>query len=323
MHQAIAGFLPDLLQGRALTRQEAALCVPLLQEHRLDIYALARLAASAQGPDFFTCGIINAKSGRCAEDCAFCAQSQYHATEAPVYGLLSPDAIIQRARDLSARGARYMGIVLSGASPTKRDLAVLCETAQRIRASVPIKLCASLGLVTANQAADLKNAGFTSYHHNLETARSWFGRVCATHSYEARVETARNAKAAGLRLCCGGIFGLGEGWDERLELAETLAELGVDSIPINFLNPIKGTPLESALALSPQEALDSIALLRLMNPAKDLLVCGGRPVALGSWDKAIFFAGASGLMIGDYLTTQGKHMDRDKEMLAVLGLSPR
>jgi biotin synthase len=304
----------------ALRPAEARELLALLPENRLDLYALARLAFSAGGAAPFTCGIINAKSGRCSEDCAFCAQSAHHGAEAPVYGLVEADALLRRAEALAERGARYMGIVISGAAPSGRDFDALCEAPGSILPRVPIKLCASFGLLTAEQAVRLKQAGFTSYHHNLESSREWYGRVCATHAFERRLETVRNAAAAGLRVCSGGIFGLGESWEDRLALAATLAELGVDSIPVNFLTPIKGTPLERQPKLSPAEALDCLALMRLMHPGRDIIVCGGRAAVLGDWDKALYFAGANAMMIGDYLTTKGGGADADRELLTVLGV---
>lgn len=321
MHPLIAESLSSALRGFALPANQAAALLALLPEHRLDIYATARLAASRGGVKSFACGIINAKSGRCAEDCAFCAQSARHSAQAPVYGLLDAEEILKRAEQLAAQGARYMGIVISGTAPGERDFARLCETARVILARVPISLCASFGILSMEQARQLKEAGYTSYHHNLESSRSWYGRICSTHSYDVRVQTARNAAAAGLRLCSGGIFGLGEGWAERLELSQTLGELQANSIPINFLTPIKGTPLEGRPLLHPEEALDIIAILRLMHPEKDLVICGGRSRTLGKWENGLFFAGANGLMVGDYLTTRGSALDSDSEMLQRLGVA--
>jgi biotin synthase len=324
MHPHIARRLAPVaasaLPPPALTPAEARELLALLPENRLDIYALARLTLADGGAAPFTCGIINAKSGRCSEDCAFCAQSAHHAAETPVYGLVDGETLLRRAEALAEQGARYMGVVISGAAPTERDFAALCEAPGRISPRVPIKLCASFGLLTAEQALCLKQAGFTSYHHNLETSREWYGRICATHAFDRRLETVRSAAAAGLRVCSGGIFGLGEGWEDRLALAATLAELGVDSIPVNFLTPIKGTPLEGRQKLSPAEALDCLAIMRLMHPARDIIVCGGRAAVLGDWDKALYFAGANAMMIGDYLTTKGGGADADRELLTLLGL---
>lgn len=271
-------------------------------------------------PKPFTCGIINAKSGRCPEDCAFCAQSARYDTGVSAYPLKSGVELFRRAEALAAAGVDYMGIVISGATPTGPDLERICRTAAEVTARLPIRLCASLGLLSKDQAAALKEAGFTSYHHNLETGRSYYPRVCTSHSYTLRLETVKTALAAGFRVCSGGIFGLGEPWADRLELARTLADLGVHSIPINFLTPIKGTPLEGAAGLGPAEALAVIALFRALNKDKDIVVCGGRSRTLGREERSLFAAGANGLMVGDYLTTKGGPLERDMEMLKELGL---
>lgn len=306
--------------AHALSREEARELLRLPGEAFLSILASAATAASLGGSRPFTCGIINAKSGRCGEDCAFCAQSGRHATTTAVYPLLGEEALLERAEHLAAAGAAYMGIVASGVGPTARELDALCRTAERISRRVGIKLCASLGVLEGDQAFVLKQAGFTSYHHNLESSRSYYGKICTTHSYERRLETVIKAGAAGLRVCSGGIFGLGEDWEHRLELALTLRELHVDSIPVNFLIPIPGTSLEHAPGLEAREALAVIALFRLMHPARDIIICGGRAHTLGAWENSVFFAGANGLMVGDYLTSPGSSPAKDREMLRVLGL---
>jgi biotin synthase len=320
MHPIIASFLSPAASGAPLTRREAATLLPLLSSELPDILALARLSASSGGATPFLCGISNAKSGRCAEDCIFCAQSAHYRTNSPVYPLVGDDVLLAKAEELAAFGARYMGVVISGTAPTDRELDKLCDSAARIRAQTDIRLCASLGILRPGQAEALRQAGFTSYHHNLETAASYYAKICTTHGREEREQTVRLARAAGLRVCAGGIFGLGESWEQRLEMSESLAELEVDSIPVNFLNPIQGTPLGEAQRLRPGEALAVSALLRLMHPGRDILICGGRPATLGEWDRLLFSAGVNGLMIGNYLTLQGNPYTRDKAMLEELGL---
>lgn len=282
--------------------------------------ATARLAASRGESKPFTCGIVNAKSGRCQENCRFCAQSGHHRTEAPIYPLRSRDEMLAYAERYAEAGVDYCGLVMSGARPTPDEFDRLCETATRVNSRIPIKLCASLGLLDAEQARRLKQAGFTSYHHNLETAPSFYAEVCPSHDFAQRAETVRNAKAAGLRVCCGGLFGMGETWDHRLELSRTLAELDVDSIPVNFLNAVPGTPLENMLPLPAEEALGIIAVIRLMHPDRDIVICGGRGHALGRFETLVFSAGANGLMVGNYLTTKGGPLDSDRELVRVLGM---
>ncbi len=277
----------------------------------------ASLSASADdaGPKPFTCSIINAKSGRCSEDCAFCAQSRHHDTDAPVYPLLPADAIFERASFLAEKNITRMGIVTSGVGPSRADFDKLCEVAAKIRGNLPIQLCASLGVLDEDKARSLKQAGFASYHHNLETARSFYPRICASHSYDVRYETVCRAKAAGLRVCSGGLFGLGESWEQRAEFSETLQELNVDSIPVNFLMPIAGTPLQNRKPLRPMEGLAILALLRLMHPGRDIVLCGGRGATLGEWDRLALFGMANGIMLGDYLTARGNPFDRDLRVL--------
>lgn len=277
--------------------------------------AFARLAAWQGGIQAFSCSIINAKSGLCAENCSFCAQSSHYTTKSKAYPLLDASTLYKHAERLASRGVTYMGIVTSGTSPSKADFDSLCETAALITANLPIKLCASLGVVSLEEALLLKEAGFTSYHHNLETAASYYPKICTTHTYETRLNTVKNLLQSGLRVCSGGIFGLGESWEQRIELAHCLSSLGVNSIPINFLMPIPGTPLENREPLSPTEALHIIALFRLMNPKADIVLCGGSSQTLKQWKALYYQAGANGLMVGDYLTTKGADLDADMALV--------
>lgn len=307
-------------RSEPLSAAGAAALLPLLRSHLVDLMAVARVAASCGGVDVFTCGIVNAKSGLCQENCAFCAQSRHHAAGVAAHPLLAGDEALFRAERFADAGVDRMGIVTSGGGPDPDDFEKLCRMAGRIRRNVDIKLCASLGLVDFRQAEELRRAGFTSYHHNLETSRSHYPAICVSHGYEARARTIRNAKMAGLRVCAGGIFGVGETWEQRLELSGELANLGVDSIPLNFLVPIPGTPLADAAAPGPETALAVIALFRLMHPRRDLVVCGGRELSLGRFGALIFSAGANGVMVGDYLTVKGVGIDEDRLLLETLGL---
>ena len=321
MHHLVTSLLPLAAAGTPLAARQVRPLIPLLPEHLTDIMALAALCASAAGTTRFLCGIINAKSGRCAENCAFCAQSAHYDTGSPVYPLVGRDDLLARAEALAGAGAAYMGIVISGTGPTNADFDRLLEDAAHITARTGIGLCASLGLLHDDQAVRLRQAGFTSYHHNLETAASHYAAICGTHGYAPREETVRLARRAGLRVCSGGIFGLGESWEQRLELSAAIAELGAHSIPVNFLNPIPGTPLEHRRPLPVHEALGIVSLLRLMHPKRDIVICGGRGRTLGNLDALLFNAGANGLMTGDYLTTSGSPYERDLAMLAALGIA--
>ncbi len=315
--ERIAGRRP----GALLSAAEALEFVNLPETETLGMLAVGGLARDVWRAGSFTCGIINAKSGRCPENCAFCAQSAHYRTGSPVYPLADADTLLRRAEELAAAGALRYGIVTSGTALSEKDLDSLCVAVERIVREVGIHVCGSLGQLTPERARRLREAGMTRYHHNLETAASHFSAICSTHAYEEDLDTVRIARAAGLRVCSGGILGLGESRAQRVELAQTLAGLDVNSIPLNFLNAIAGTPLEKMPPLPPMEALRSIALFRLMHPTRDILVCGGRAHVLGNWQSWIFAAGANGMMTGNYLTTAGNAFDGDNAMLATLGLA--
>lgn len=303
-----------------VTQEMAREIVSIPYEHNLDIFSLAHMTASVAAPASFTCGIINAKSGQCQENCAFCAQSAHHAAHTPVHPLLSSDEIVRRAHALAEAGASRFGIVTSGTSLSDAEIDALCPIIARIRCETPLQVCGSIGMLDRQRALRLKEAGLQRYHHNLETAASFFPTICSTHTYAEDIESIQAAREAGLAICCGGIFGMGESWEQRIEFSQTLATLEVDCIPINFLTPIPGTPLAGTALLPPREALRIVSLLRLMHPCRDLVICGGRSTVLGEWDSWVIAAGANGLMTGDYLTTTGSPYERDIRMLTMLGL---
>ena len=263
------------------------------------------------------CSIINAKSGRCMENCAFCAQSAHHNSSPPVYPLKSQQEIVEGARLAEQEGSHCYGIVTSGTRPEPgREFDTILAAIREIRVRFDIEPSASLGLLTEDLAKALADAGCITYHHNLETARSFFPQICTTHDYEEDVTTVRLAKAAGMKVCCGGIFGLGESDAQRVELAATLRDLNVDSVPLNFLNPIQGTPLENQRSLSPMDCVRAITMFRYFLPDKPISVCGGREPNLRELQSWIFMAGASGTMVGNYLTTSGRDRQVDLQMFA-------
>ena len=263
------------------------------------------------------CSIINAKSGRCTENCAFCAQSAHHGSSPPVYPLKPLDEILEGAQRAEREGSHCYGIVTSGTRPEPgREFDTVLTALRTIRSECSIAPSASLGILTEELARALADAGCVTYHHNLETARSFFPNICTTHDYEEDVETVRVAKQAGMKVCCGGILGLGESAEQRIELAETLHELDVDSVPLNFLNPIQGTPLEGQRLLTPMDCLRAITMFRYFLPDKPISVCGGRETNLRELQSWIFIAGASGTMVGNYLTTTGRDREVDMQMFA-------
>jgi biotin synthase len=275
-----------------------------------------------KGHKISICSIINAKSGRCSEDCKFCAQSAHYKTEAPVYPLVGARAIIEEARRAKHSGAHFFGIVTSGtAIENDKEWREIYQAVRGIN-DLGIRPCASLGMLDRKRAYELKKAGLFRYHHNLETARSFFDNICTTHSYDEDIETNRLAKEAGLSICTGGIIGLGETMEQRIELALTVREIGADSVPINILNPIPGTPFSDNPPLSPLEILLTVALFRFILPGKDIRLCGGKEKNLRQLLPLGIVAGSNALMTGNYLTTTGREPKDDIDMLIDLGLDP-
>ncbi len=269
----------------------------------------------------FLCSIINAKSGKCSQDCAFCAQSSFHQTQIETYPLLSSDTIIEDALDMHRAGATHYSVVTSGHSLTDDEVDEICIAVNIIKKRTDLTLCGSLGMLSEKSAKKLIKSGMTRYHHNLETAESHFENICTTHKYIEDIETINLAKKHGFNVCSGGIFGLGESWKQRVELAFTLKKLDIDTIPINFLNPVAGTKMESMELLSPMDAIKIIALVRIINPEKNITICGGREITLKDFQSWVFPAGTNGLMIGNYLTTSGRDINMDIEMIKAFGLT--
>ncbi|MBI5699951.1 biotin synthase BioB [Candidatus Saganbacteria bacterium] len=269
------------------------------------------------------CAIVNAKSGRCSENCSFCAQSGHFSTKTPIYPLLSKDEMFKSATDSEKNfHATCFSIVTAGKSvKTDQEIEDIAGVLSAIKSQTKLDRCVSLGTLSKEQIKKLKAAGLKRLHHNLETAESFFNQVCTTHTYQERLATIKAAKAEGLEVCSGGIFGLGETPEQRVELAFTLAELKVDSVPINILNPIPGTPAaKNYRPMPPLEVLRLVAVYRLILQDKDIGVFGGRELSLGTLQPLMFLAGANVTLIGDYLTTKGQAPEKDLRMLADLGL---
>ena len=268
------------------------------------------------------CAICNIKSGACSEDCGFCSQSAHSKTNTLVYPLISPKEIQDRGRETAATPINRFSLVASGKQLPLGEVERAAEALSVLR-PLALETCVSFGLMNHRGFALLKEAGVTRYHHNLESAGSFFPRVCTTHSYQARIDTILAAKEAGLSVCAGGIFGLGETDEQVVELALTLKDLDVDAIPVNFLTPIEGTPMENLQSLTPLRCLKILTIIRLILPEKDILVCGGRQHNLKSLEALMFMAGASGLMTGHYLTTQGSALQNDLALMEQADFSPR
>jgi len=284
--------------------------------------AASEIREHFKGKEIILCGITNAKSGKCSEDCKFCAQSSHYKTNVPSYPLKKAKQIVAEAKEAAKNGAEFFGIVASGKCLNKKkEWMEILKAIEGLR-GIGISPCASLGIIDMEKASELKSAGLFRYHHNLETARSFFKNICTTHDYEDDIETIRAAKSAGLSVCAGALIGMGESISHRIELAETLRELNVDSVPLNILNPIKGTPLGHMKALPPMEILMTIAIFRFMLPAKDIKLCGGKEKNLRQLLPLGILSGANSLMTGNYLTTAGRDSALDHEMILDLGLNP-
>lgn len=315
----------DALSGKGIGAEDALIVLGLPQSEIWRLIAVSETVRRRfKGDQIRLCSIVNAKSGLCSEDCAFCSQSSRSRASIEKYPLMEEDQIVMAARDAKQRGAREFSIVTSGLSMrSQRELDRVGKAIERIGTEVGIETCVSLGALTAENISFLLSRGLRSVHHNLETARGFFPSICTTHDYEEDVRAVRVAKTAGAWVCCGGIFGIGESATDRVELAMTLRELDVDSIPVNFLNPIEGTPLDGKSDLTPFGCLKIIVMMRLCHPSREIIVCGGREVNLRDLQGLVFAAGASGMMIGNYLTTSGRPTEQDLRMVEDLGLGIR
>jgi len=257
------------------------------------------------------CSIINAKSGQCGEDCKYCAQSVHYNGKSEVYKLLDKDLILKGAVTAKKNGALRYGIVTSGVAPSNSDFEAIIEAIKYIHKRVDIAIDASLGILKRHQLASLKDAGLIRYHHNLETSREYFPKVTTTHTFDERIEVAKNVVDIGLELCCGGILGIGETAEDRISLAIDIANIAPTAIPINFLVPIKGTPLENMAILNTEEALKTIAIFRIICHNSKIILAGGRREVLKDKQLEAFYSGANGMIIGDLLTTENEEIKKD------------
>jgi biotin synthase len=309
-----------ILTGGSILKEEAQQLLETPDEYVLRLLAAAdHVRIHFKGWKFDSCSLINARSGRCGENCAFCAQSGHYDTDCETYELRSTDQILEAARSAREAGASRFCTVTSGGALSPREFDALIESLQRVRDEVQIPLDASLGFLDDERVERLKQAGVTRYNHNLETARDYFPSICTTHTFDERTDTVRKALSNGLSACCGGIIGMGETPSQRIDLAFTLAELGVDCVPINILNPRPGTPLEGLLPPEPVEILKTIALFRLILPRATIKIAGGREKNLGDFQGTALRSGANGMIIGGYLTTGGRAVEDDLRMLRQAG----
>jgi biotin synthase len=311
-----------LLDQRALIPRSLAEALAALPDEDLpELIQLAhRVRLAWMGPAVEVESIISAKTGGCPEDCTFCSQSARYTTEVVREPMMDTAQLVSLARETRALGGTEFCIVVAVRGPDERMLGNVIAAAAAIRESVDIEVAASLGLLKEGQAERLAAAGIHRYNHNLEAGPNFFPQICTTHSFEDRVETCRRVVAAGMELCSGGIFGMGETWADRLDLAFVLRDLGAREIPCNFLNPRPGTPLAPTSLMRPLDALRCVALYRCVIPDSVLRYAGGREVVLRDLQAYGMLAGANGLIVGNYLTTLGRSAEVDLAMLADLDM---
>ena len=321
MNQQIAEIAHTVLAGGDIQRPEAEI---LARTGGADVYDLLywanRIRIERCGPAVSLCSIAALTAGGCTEDCAFCAQSARHRAEARQRQALDDDQVLSAAQQAAENGAEWFGLVTSGCRPTASLLERVTELARKLRRRVAVRLCAALGGIDGKQARALGEAGIDRYNHNLETSAGFFPNIVTTHTYSERLQTVEAVSEAGLSICSGGIFGVGESWTDRLDMAFALRDCRPDVVPLNFLHPIAGTPLAQAPPVPPMEILQIIAVFRFLFPAVRIKVAGGREANLRDLQSWMFFAGASSTLIGNYLTTAGRPAREDHQMLRDLGL---
>jgi biotin synthase len=322
LRQLISSAADRVINGDRLELSETLVLATAADADRIDLLASAnRVREHFRGTAVDVCSIVNAKSGACSEDCRYCAQSSHYSTDAPVYPLIDVERMEEAARGARQNGARRFCIVTSGRGiDDESDLRNIARGIERVR-EIGLSPCATLGSLSLDQLRYLRDAGLDRYHHNIETSREYFPNICTSHTFEERIALLRHARSLGLSACSGGILGMGESMRDRVSMAFSLRELEVDSVPVNFLMPVPGTPLANVIPITPLEALHALALFRLILPSREIRVCGGRGSALGSLHPMIFCAGADGFMIGNYLTRTGLDPQSDLAMIAGLGLT--
>jgi biotin synthase len=317
----------QVLAGEDLTPEQGRWLFHL--EARPDIFELLgwanRIREQFKGNKIHLCSIVNIKAGGCPEDCRFCAQSASYETSSPRHGMIDRNTVLAAAKEAKANGVTGLGLVAAWRGIDQGPvLDELCRQLEELKRSGQVRPDASLGMIKSQKVADrLAEAGLECYNHNLETSQRFFPQVCTTHSYEDRVQTLQHLKQAGIKICSGGILGMGETHDDRCDLAFALKRLGAHIVPMNFLNPIPGTPFAHCEPLNPLEILKSIACFRFILPKQEIMVAGGRTVNLRDLQSLIFMAGASAMMVGNYLTTPNQPVEKDLQMLKDLGLDPK
>lgn len=311
-----------VLDGDSITRSEAVQVVEADDDELLPIlHAAFRVRSHHHGRKMRIHVLQNAKSGVCPEDCSFCSQSMEYEAEVDQYGMQQVEELVDNAKEAYDKGAVTYCIVTATRGPVPNEIDVVCEAAERIKDEYPMDICASLGLLKEGQAERLAEAGVDRYNHNLETSSDYFEEIVSTHDWQDRVDTVKRAKSAGMEACCGGIVGMNEEKDDWVKLAFALRDIGVESVPINFLNPRPGTPMEEADQIEPNDCLKALAMFRLVHPEADVRVAGGREVVLDHMQPLSFYA-ANSFFTEGYLTTGGQGDSKDYKMIEQAGFEP-
>lgn len=311
----------DVLAGELLSTEQALTVLECPDDELLDLlsatYRVRRRWFDNEVQLYF---LMNAKSGLCPEDCGYCSQSKVSEAEIPRYNILSRDKILEGARIAAERKARTYCIVISARGPNEREMRAVTTLVPEIKQQFDLKICACLGLLTPDQAQELKACGVDRVNHNLNTSDRYYSEICTTHTFADRLATLRAVRDAGMEMCSGGIIGMGERRQDIVDMAITLRDLGVHSIPVNFLNPIDGTPLAGRSDLNPRYCLKVLAMFRLVNPDREIRIAGGRELHLGSMQPLALYA-ANSIFVGDYLTTKGQPAEADYQMIRDLGFT--
>ena len=310
-----------VLDGHRIDRAEALAVLESPDVELLDLIAACyRVRHRYWGNTVQLYFLMNAKSGLCPEDCGYCSQSKVSQAEIPVYNLLSESKLLDAAKVCRERGASTYCMVISARGPTEREIQAVEKITPKIKEQFGLNVCACLGLLTPDQAQRLKACGVDKVNHNLNTSERFYPEICTTHSWQDRVETLKAVRAAGLELCSGGIIGMGENHGDVIDLAFALRDMQVESIPLNFLNPIDGTPLGKTQRLNPRYCLKALCLMRLANPESEIRIAGGREMHLGSL-QALGLYVANSIFVGDYLTTKGQLPEADYKMIEEMGFT--
>ncbi len=323
MVDILKGLTHKAIDGKGIDKKEAMILARLSSEHILSLCEAANnIRMKRFGNTLHTCAIVNAKSGFCSEDCRFCAQSIHYKTAINTYPLITPQEILKAGKEAEKKGATHFSIVTSGRGAglkkNREEFFKIIEAIELLYKETHLKVDASLGILTAEEAGLLVGAGVYYYHHNLETSRGFYNKIATTHSFDDRINTIIIAQKAGMKICSGGIIGLGESMEDRIDMAIQLRELKVKSVPINILTPILGTPMQDAPGLQRHIILQTMAILRFILPDTIMRLAAGRERGMEEIDKA-FLSGLNGIMLGDFLTTTGNKSTDDLRTLHDLG----